>query len=220
MESNTTTCESRDMLIKPMACFPPVLASCHCGCRGRGSCREQRLAHSGLDGRALDHGRGLYCERAPLWARRLLPHRPLLPRHGPRRIVVRSRHLAPRRERLEPARTDNPDRRHRPVVPARDVCRKISHGSQRKWQPSLSHFIPCGCRKTAWTDSLESSDRDCAGAARRRRRRVPRKLPLERCNSADSHNSKVANDSEMILGTFCVKLVAPPSKVEGCGAFS
>jgi len=64
--------------------------------------------------------------RAPMWAHALFPHRPLLPPDGPHRIVVLSSHPASRGEQLEPARLDDPDRRHRPVVSARDVFGKMS----------------------------------------------------------------------------------------------
>ncbi|MGA8620758.1 MAG: DUF885 domain-containing protein [Candidatus Sulfotelmatobacter sp.] len=57
----------------------------------------------------------MYCERAPLWAHALFPHRTLLLPDGSRRIIVRSRHPASRREWLEPPRPNNPDRRHRPL---------------------------------------------------------------------------------------------------------
>src|SRR5215831_13122137 len=109
-----------------MACFLPVLASGYCDFRDRTSCHQQRLANSRLDCRARHNGRGVYCERAPLWARALLPHRPLLPPDGLHRVVVRSRHPASRGERLEPARYSGPGRRPRPVVPARDVFGNIS----------------------------------------------------------------------------------------------
>src|SRR5215470_2556112 len=112
-----------------MACFPAVLASGHCDCGGRGSGRQQRLANGRLDCRSRQYGSGVYCERAALWARALLPHRPLFPSDGPRRIVVRFGHPASRRERLEPARHDNPGRHHRPVVLAGDVSGKIPKGS-------------------------------------------------------------------------------------------
>ena len=95
-----------------------------------------------LDCRARHNGSGVYCERASLWACALLPHWPFLHPDSPRRIVVRSRHPASRRERLEPARPNSPDRRHCSLVPARDVFGKISEGSCGRRQPSLSHSLP------------------------------------------------------------------------------
>jgi hypothetical protein len=64
---------------------------------------------------------------------------PFLLPDGPRRIIVRSRHAASRREWLEPARTNYSGRRHRPVVPARDFFGKISKEPSGYWQRSLSH---------------------------------------------------------------------------------
>ena len=138
-----------------MARFLSVLASSPCDSRGRGSSHQHWLANSRLDCRAGHHGRRVYCECAPLRARALLRHRPFLPPNGPRRIVVRSRHFAPPRERLEPARPDNPRRRHRPVVSARDVFWEISEGPCGKWQPSLSHSFVCVSR-TDLTDGRPS----------------------------------------------------------------
>ena len=173
---------------------------------------------------------------------------PLLLPHGPRRIVVRSRHLASPRERLEPARADNSDRRHRPVVLARDA----SHENIARVAKNVATVTPvililCGCRKATWTDSLASSDRDCSSAWAQMGRpsllpscskqpartvctwkvnpikpvgrlldpapaacaqpragaappgRIPRNLPLEKCNTADSPK-KVANESQMHQG--------------------
>ena len=51
-----------------MARFLSVLASSPCDSRGRGSSDQHWLANSRLDGRAGHHGRGVYCECAPLRA--------------------------------------------------------------------------------------------------------------------------------------------------------
>jgi len=134
MKSNATACESRDILSSRWRVFwlywLPAIAIVAVG----------PLAIS-TGWRAHHNGHGMYSERAPLWARSLLPHRTVLLPDGPGRIVVRSRHPASRQEQLEPARPNNPGRCHRPVVPTRDVSWKISNRPSRSWQRSLSHFF-------------------------------------------------------------------------------
>ena len=124
MESNATTCKSRDILSSWWRVFIlywlPVIAIIVAVTPAISSGWRTVV----WDCRARHNGRGVYCECGPLWTRALLPNRPLLPPDGPRRIVVRSRHPASWGERLEPAWPNNPDRRHHPVVPARDVFGK------------------------------------------------------------------------------------------------
>ena len=124
MESDATTCESRDILSAP---------GVFCCCIGF---RLSRLSWQGFRPSATFGEQASGLSRSAQWAWPVLCPRSaggactvtspaLLPLDGPRRIVVRSRHPASRREPLEPARPDNPDRHHRPVVSARDVLGKI-----------------------------------------------------------------------------------------------
>jgi len=125
VESNATTCKSRDILSSRWRVFIlywlPAIAIIVAGTPAISSGWRTVVWTVAL----ATMGRGVYCECGPLWARALLSHRPLLPPNGRRRIVVRSRHPASWGERLEPAWPNNPDRRRHPVVPARDVFGEI-----------------------------------------------------------------------------------------------
>lgn len=127
MKSDSTTCESRDILSSRWRVFIlywlPAIAIVVVGpldisSGWRAVVWTVALATMGMACivNALRCGR-MHCFLTGL----LLPD-------GSRRIIVRSRHPASRSEWLEPARPNNPDRRHRPVVPARDVFGKISKG--------------------------------------------------------------------------------------------
>ena len=134
------------MCVSPLIHGTTVLASGHRDGRSRAAGDQQRLESRRLDCCTRHNGSGLCCERGPLWTRPLLPHRTLLPPNGPRRIVVRSRYPASRRERLECAKPNNPDWHYRPVVPARDVFGKISKGNaSRCFLVSLSRAAPFCC---------------------------------------------------------------------------
>ncbi len=117
MESNATTCKSRDILSSRWRVFIlywlPAIAIVVAGVPAISSGWRTVVWTVALG------TMGVACSA-------LLPHRPLLPPDGPHRIVVRSRHVASRRKRLEPARPNSPDRHHCSLVPARDVFGKIS----------------------------------------------------------------------------------------------